>query len=124
MDPPCGSYRCIYIDATRERKESVKEARFNRDDAAIFLAFVRNYGGRTYMVEEEVAMEKRNKEWRDCQKYGKVLPRTRALHQLYLLAIYRVTVRRLICNLHRKVNILDKRDLSVRSAHIIIIYLS
>jgi len=36
----------VYTDATRERKESVKEARFNRDDAAIFLAFARNYGGR------------------------------------------------------------------------------
>lgn len=68
------------------------------------------------MVEEEVAMEKRNNRG-DCQKMRRT-PRKASANSCFTSTVidcifrrYIVTVGRLICNLHRKVNISDNRDL-------------
>lgn len=87
---PARSVLPVYIyDATR--KESVKEVRFNRDDAAIFFAFARNYDGGIWW--KEVAMKKRNtgreRLSKNIGKRREKLPRVHILRGLNLLMIYR-----------------------------------
>lgn len=76
------------------------------------------------MVEEEVAMEKRKGEGK-CQKIRKTSRKGFANSCSLSARIFRryiVTVGHLICNLHSKVNILDKRDLY--TFHIVLLLLS
>lgn len=75
---------------------------------------------------KRLATEKRNKRTRRLSKIRKTPRKASAKLVLYIGYIFRryiVTVGRLICNLHRKVNISDKRDLPLCTFRILLLLL-